>query len=407
MPATSDSLLRCPHCGAQLLENPDGTGLWCQFCGAMQPDPAALAAFQKRQSAAGVLSDYDPPIRDWEMPHEERNAYNEAWKSIQTGDRATAVFVLNRLLDRNPNSADAWYLMSLTKSDPSDKWECLTRALNAQPHHEYAWRDRGILEGVIPAGDAPPAPALEPGEAVPAQAETPVCPMCGGALSYDPDTRGLRCAHCDYQPDATKSAPPPRRHVGYQPLDHALLQRRFGFSRAWDIGARVLVCPSCAALLTLGAGQLSTRCPFCDSAQVLVKDRVGSFEQPDALLPFAVDKRAAARALHERMSPEQRAQVERGEMWPVYLPFWAFEGAVFVSLPPQPGAWNNIMPGVYSLRDVLVRGVDRPGQALLYALMPYQSGRAAALRRALSRALARPGLQRGCGAGVRHGTRIL
>ena len=373
MSLPSDSLLRCAHCGAQLLAHPDGTGLWCQFCGATQSNPDALDAFQQRQSAAGVLSDYDPPTRDWEMPYEELNAYNEAWKSIQMGDRATAVFVLNRLLDKQPDSADAWYLMSLTKSDPSDRWECLTRALNAQPHHEYAWRDRGVLEGVIPAGDAPPAPTLQPGKAVPAQAETPACPMCGGALSYDPDAGGLRCAHCDYQPNA-KSAPPPRRRTGYQPLDNALLQRRFGFSQAWDIGARVLVCPSCAALLTLGAGQFSTRCPFCDSAQVLVKDRVGSFEQPDALLPFSVDKRAAARALHERMSPEQRAQIERGEMWPVYLPFWAFEGAVFVSLPAQPGAWNNLMPGVYRLRDVLVRGVDRPGQALLYALVPYDLG---------------------------------
>ena len=101
----------------------------------------------------------------------------------------------------------------------------------------------------------------------------------------------LVCGHCRYHPGGVRL---PADRSGYDKLDNALLQRRFGFTREWKIGARVLVCQNCAAQLTLSGTTFSTQCPFCDSAHVLVQDAVGSFEEPDALLPFKIDRRAAA-----------------------------------------------------------------------------------------------------------------
>ena len=58
-------------------------------------------------------------------------------------------------------------------------------------------------------------------------------------------------------------------------------------------------------------------------------------------------------------------------MWGVYLPFWSFEGAASVIVQWDSLSIGNIMPGAYPAGDVLVGGVTRPSQAILYELMPY------------------------------------
>ena len=48
-------LPRCPACDARLLPNPDGAGLWCQFCGVVRDDGKAQALSE--QASASGLSD--------------------------------------------------------------------------------------------------------------------------------------------------------------------------------------------------------------------------------------------------------------------------------------------------------------------------------------------------------------
>jgi len=102
----------------------------------------------------------------------------------------------------------------------------------------------------------------------------------------------------------------------------------------------------------------------------MVRDAVGSFEAPDTLIPFALDRAAAARAAHERAPDTLRRQVARGTLVGVYLPFWAFASTVFVLAQPAAPA-PLLRPGVYAVNDALVSGVTRPPEAVLAALMPY------------------------------------
>ncbi|WP_119068461.1 hypothetical protein [Aggregatilinea lenta] len=367
----SDLTPVCPACGARLLPNPDGPGLWCQFCGVDHDDAGAqaLAAQQRAQIAANGT--YEPPIHQIGMPLELRRTLDSAWDSIRAGDLLSAGYVLRTALREYGDQADLWYLMSLATPDRGERLIYLDRALDAQPYHEYAWRDKGVLEGVIPAQDAAPLPEVDVDEAVTAESEAEACPICGGALAYSVAAGALVCGHCGHTP----GKPLARAYRGgYDRLDNALLQRRFGFSREWKIGERVLVCQNCGAQLTLAGTTLSTQCRFCDSAHVLVRDAVGSFEEPDALLPFSVDRTEAARAVHARLSPDQRAQVVRGEVQGVYLPFWGFEGLASVSLPPDTRTDEWIATGVYPVHDALVCGVTQPHQAVLDELMPFDLG---------------------------------
>jgi hypothetical protein len=358
----------CPLCDARLTPDVDHNRLWCQFCGFVRTDPDALALLEPYRNVPSAS--YEPPSRDWDVTPIKQRRLDTAWRSIQAGDLEGAAFLLNNTVELYPDCADAWYLLALTTSDRDRKLQYLDRALAEQPYHEYAWREKGVVEGVLPAHDTPPAP--DPDGPVEAESVTEACPLCGGALAFDVDAGALMCAHCGYRPGA---APSPgvtaRFRGGYDDLDNALLQRRFGFSREWKIGARVLVCQNCAAQLTLSETTFSTQCPFCDSAHILVQDAVGSFEEPDALVPFKIDRAAAAKALHRRLPPELGAQIERGEMWGVYLPIWSFAGAASVILEWDSLAVGGVMPGAFASGDVLVGGVTRPPQAILYELMPY------------------------------------
>jgi len=358
-------LPRCSRCDARLIPDPAGDGLWCQFCGAARDDPEARQLAASAQSA-GRDHDYIPPARALDMPPEQHRLLDSAWACIQEGDLVSARFLLHDTLRRFTDEADAWYLLSLTTGDPAEQRLYLERALAAQPYHAYAWRARGVLDGVIPAGDAPDMP--DPDGPVEAESVIEACPVCGGALRFDPALDGLACHHCGHRPgDAPGgSGPGP-----YTRLDHALLRRRFGFTRAWQIGARVLVCQNCAAQITLGAAQLSTVCPFCDSAHILVQDAVGSFDQPDALLPFRLDRAAAARAVHAALDPVRRARVERGDVQGVYLPFWMFEGLASVLLPAALASRTPVRGGVFAVGAMLVSGARSPGQDVLEALLPY------------------------------------
>ncbi|GAB4419270.1 MAG: hypothetical protein Kow00106_15440 [Anaerolineae bacterium] len=354
----------CPRCNARLLPQPDGPGLWCQFCGYRSdtPQSQALAAELQARPESG---DYQPPYRDWRIEPVALDRLNEAWRAIQRGDRTSAAYMLREMLSTYPSLADIWYLLSLTTDDRGEKLQYLQGALALQPYHEYAWRDKGILEGAIPSGEAPSLPDPAPAVPVSAESETPACPLCGGRLAYDAATDALVCAHCGHRDGASPRLIAAGRR-GYRSLEHAQLQRRFGFSQEWHIGRRVLICQNCHAQITLSGETLTGRCPFCDSAHILLTDAVGSFEAPDALIPFRVDRRAAARAVQDGAWP-----VERGTLTAIYLPFWAFESVVLVRMPVVPGRPVTVQPGVYAVHDALVAGTPYPPDSVLDALMPY------------------------------------
>lgn len=365
-----DTLLPvCPRCNARLLPHPDGSGLWCQFCGYVSADAQAQALVEQMR-ANSPATDYLPPYRDWRIDAVALNLLNKAWQAIEGGDRLSASYMLREMLSSYPTLADIWYLLSLTTDDRDEKLQYLLKTLELQPYHEYAWRDKGILEGAIPASEAPPLPDPAPDTAVTASSETPDCPLCGGRMAYDPAAAALVCAHCGHRQGAL-----PRRtdfrHRGYRKLEHAQLRRRFGFSQEWHISNRVLICQNCHAQITLGGGALTGHCLFCNSPHVLLSDVVGSFEAPDGLLPFGIDRRTAARALQQALPDPLRGQIERGTLAGVYLPFWAFESVALINMPVAPPHAAVVQSGIYPVRDALVAGTLHPPDTVLDALMPY------------------------------------
>ncbi|NDJ78150.1 MAG: hypothetical protein GYB65_18020, partial [Chloroflexi bacterium] len=55
----------------------------------------------------------------------------------------------------------------------------------------------------------------------------------------------------------------------------------------------------------------------------------------------------------------------------VYLPFWAFEGLVSITVPYMPTTTEIFRPGVFSVSDTLVCGGEQLPQVVLAEMMPY------------------------------------
>ena len=93
------------------------------------------------------------------------NELREAVEHLRAGRKEAARTILARFVMQQPNSAEAWHLLSLTLSDPRQQADCLRRCLRLQPDNEAARAHLEKLESTLkPSSPAPaaaqPAPHL-------------------------------------------------------------------------------------------------------------------------------------------------------------------------------------------------------------------------------------------------------
>jgi hypothetical protein len=217
--------------------------------------------------------------------------------------------------------------------------------------------------------------------------ETLRCPHCLGDLTVNDATNKVECRFCGYVGDAPK-----READGSDLLVAALLERRAQAVK-WVIGERLLHCNECGAERTIPATQLSTRCPFCNSNHVIEQDALGSFEQPDGLIPFKITREEAGALIKERL----RGMAERVKGWfdnnkiasaslsGYYLPFWVFDATVQINRTridktPSNDRRRFAAPAYFqqtfndALYDVAVCAVDSLPEEMTGALGEFHTG---------------------------------
>ncbi|WP_049577205.1 hypothetical protein [Nonomuraea sp. SBT364] len=145
------------------------------------------------------------------------------------------------------------------------------------------------------------------------------CGGCGASVEYAPGTGALRCPYCGHQEAVAASGREVREHS----YDAFLAKPRTPSS-----GGHRFSCPGCGARTESDA--ISTSCQFCGIA--LVAD-TGSGDQiaPEAVLPFALDRKGARKALRawtrsRWFAPNRLKKVTEAEsMKSTYLPHWTFD----------------------------------------------------------------------------------
>ena len=164
----------------------------------------------------------------------------------------------------------------------------------------------------------------------PAEVETQhrfPCDQCGADYRYEPATGKLTCDHCGHETHMAQPGPWASniRELDFRAALHGDIET------AEIETTRVSICPNCAAQVELAGADHAADCPFC--ATPFVAD-TGQHRhiKPRALLPFALDERAAKQAMSTWLGRlwfapgglQEYARKGR-KMQGIYVPYWTFD----------------------------------------------------------------------------------
>ena len=295
--------------------------------------------------------------------------FREAHMALGRGDDAAAREALHAAAAISDLSDDVWLLLAALAEDAAAQRDYLEQAVGCNPNNALAVT--ALLELKQWARPSPrrASKRLEDGQVA---AEQIACPRCGGNLDYDVGEKEVVCKFCGFRivdaDDLTRS--------GQQTALQAGLLSRKQQARAWNIGGQWLRCANCGATTTLSRRTLTNTCRFCDSRQILQEGVNIRFEQPDFILPFALDEAQARAAIREKLRSGFRAltrffadPIERIDLHAVYLPYWIFDAEMSVNW-----SWTNAPDhGQYPilLGDVPFFAADSLPARLLEKVEPY------------------------------------
>ena len=165
------------------------------------------------------------------------------------------------------------------------------------------------------------------------QAESFTCPGCGGTMVFDISSQRIRCERCDNLADLAEPA---------VIQEYALRREGGGMDQVWQEQMSLVRCESCGSEIVVSQEALVARCEYCGSEKVLVA-RAQAGIPPEAIIPFAVDRRGAGAAFRKWVSRRfwapgslKKAFYE-DKIEAVYLPYWTFDA--------QADAWYSAQGG--------------------------------------------------------------
>lgn len=334
----------CPRCGSVMRYDSVAAVFRCHGCGKiLDAPPETLEEAAARLAARGPRPEVKLTHRG---PLEERAAilFDTAQERLWNDDKVGAISKLKLALEIQTNFADAHLWLAKLADDEADQRDQLGEILAHDPSHQEAMLMLMVLDGRITQAEADdlakrphePEAVWEQAEGVAASSAALLCPNCGGHLTVT-DEAQVVCRFCGQvvDPEALSAL-----DSAGDVLSAALLERRTKPVR-WLIGSRIVHCGQCGADRTLARSELSARCAFCGSGQVILQDALGSFEQPEGLIPFTVSEEAAKAAVRDALagmgerlrgmvSPDDK--IVSAGIEGVFLPFWVFDALVEVTV---------------------------------------------------------------------------
>jgi hypothetical protein len=303
--------------------------LHCPHCGYIRPDEIsgmdAIAAQLKTKKPQPHIE----ILFKGEISPNALAAFDTGHDYLYRGQRTEAIAAFQRAAEYQPDFFDVYLWIAKTTTDIPTRREALNTVLAQAPTCIEAQQMMMVLNGALTPEEAAriaggQAPEIKKIAQTDATSAVLLCPQCGGQLTVHEDGRVI-CRFCGYQ--AAKPQAAPNQEVL---LSMALLKRK-GQKVLWNVGVRTVHCQQCGAVQTLPPEDLSTRCRFCGSTQVILKDALDSFEQPASLIPFVLAQQAAGDAIQRHLEgftqklahwlgvPDRLEGIEG-----LYLPFWVF-----------------------------------------------------------------------------------
>jgi DNA-directed RNA polymerase subunit RPC12/RpoP len=153
------------------------------------------------------------------------------------------------------------------------------------------------------------------------------CDQCGADYRFNPGDATLTCDHCGHSEPIGAG---PWGGASLKELDFdAAVTDRLPDSEIEE--TRVLSCPNCAAQVEFDPATHAAECPFC-ATPVVTDTGVNRHIKPRGVLPFALDERAAHKAMGDWLgrlwfAPNGLKDYARKgrKMQGIYVPYWTFD----------------------------------------------------------------------------------
>ncbi|MBI1277339.1 MAG: hypothetical protein GC179_04350 [Anaerolineaceae bacterium] len=328
--------LDCPTCGTRMRFDLQTTSVSCPNCGYSPStgiDERAAQIRSKGQRPNVAIRNVD------QIQARALSLFNTAQDHLFNGDKKAAIDSLQDALDIQPDLADAHLWIAKISDDETIKRDHLSSILAVDASDAEATRMMLVLNGRLTAdqaekGEKSSGPVIKQSdEAIETTIAGTRCPKCKGNLTTNDITGRVECGFCGYVEGQGE-----RNTSNGDSLLAALLERRAQPVK-WVIGERLLHCKNCGAERAIPATQLSTRCPFCGSNQVIEQDALNSFDQPEGIIPFKVTREEASSLIKEQLkSVSERIKgwfdnnkIASATLNGYYLPFWMFDATVEVT----------------------------------------------------------------------------
>ncbi|GHV17625.1 hypothetical protein FACS189493_5570 [Spirochaetia bacterium] len=222
------------------------------------------------------------------------------------------------------------------------------------------------------------------------------CPNCSGAVTFDSGIQKMKCPYCDAEFEISAV-------VEYQKEQAEPVADKFGWADSeggdWGSGEldalAVNSCSSCGAEIVADKNTVATVCPYCGNTQI-VRARLTDMLKPDYVIPFKLDKKAAAAALKKfqqkkRLLPkffEQQSRVD--SITAIYVPFWLFDADTTANIRYRAAKlkhWSDssynytrtsyyscVRNGSLGFKHVPVDGSEKMDDAYMDAIEPFDYG---------------------------------
>lgn len=168
---------------------------------------------------------------------------------------------------------------------------------------------------------------LDPDTATPIEEHRFPCDQCGADYRFDPQAGQLVCDHCGHSEEIGQTGPWTGgiNEIDFKSALDGLLPQ------AEMEETRVTTCPNCAAQVEFDPATHAAECPFC-ATPVVADTGTNRHIKPKGVLPFALDERAARKAMTDWLgrlwfAPNglQKYARKGRKMEGIYVPYWTFD----------------------------------------------------------------------------------
>lgn len=167
------------------------------------------------------------------------------------------------------------------------------------------------------------------------------CHQCGANLQWKPGVQALNCPYCGH----SEELPQDEKSISEYAFNDYIVTR--DKSAGLGLEARSLHCAACGAAVDLAEDEAATQCPFCGSSAIdeqAHEERI----QPEAIIPFAVERDEARRAFRQWLSTlwfapsELKNVVHADNFQGVYRCWWTFDSHTMSHWSGQAGYYYYV-----------------------------------------------------------------